>query len=222
MELRIACSLRSLTFEYDGDSALDIPALDIPAGQICFFTGPNGSGKTTLLSILALLRAPASGSVFLDGKECSREPARERRRMVTLVHQKPALFSSSVRNNLEYGLKARGLASGEIERRIEAIVEDLQLSSLIGNHARKLSGGEAQRVVLARAIVLETPILLLDEPTNSLDDAYRPSFVRMLHNINRERGTTIIAATHDTRFVEALPGRILRMEKGKILEDTDG
>ena len=216
-----AYRLRSLAHSFDGNIVLDIPALDIPAGQICLLTGPNGSGKTTLLSILALLRAPERGSVVLNGTECPREPGNALRRSVTLVHQKPVLFSTSVRNNLEYGLKVRGLPSGEIGRRIHAIDKDMRLSSIIGKQARRLSGGEAQRVVLARAVVLETPILLLDEPTNSLDDAYRPAFVRMLQGINRERGATVIAATHDTRFIEALSGRILRMEKGRILDAVD-
>ena len=220
MGMKPACSMRSLAYAYDGHAVLDIPALDIPAGQVCLFTGPNGSGKTTLLSILALLRAPTGGSICLNGIECPREPGRDLRRLVTLVHQNPVLFSTSVRNNLEYGLKNRGLAAGEIHNRIESIVEDMQLSTVIDKHARKLSGGESQRVILARAIVLDTPILLLDEPTNSLDVAYRPALVRLLHKINREKGATILVATHDTSFIEALSGRILRMENGRIIGET--
>ena len=94
----------------------------------------------------------------------------------------------------------------------------MQLTSVIAKQARKLSGGEAQRVVLARALVLETPILLLDEPTNSLDDAYRPVLVDMLRKINQVRGTTVIVATHDSRFIASLGGKILRMDGGKILD----
>jgi tungstate transport system ATP-binding protein len=221
MGVKPAYSIRSLTHTYDGGVVLDIPALDIPAGQISIFTGPNGSGKTTLLSILALLQAPSGGSCHLNGMDCIRDPGRELRRMVTLVHQKPVLFSASVRGNLVYGLKTRGLAAKEVDRRVKTITDEMQLSTVIDKHARKLSGGEAQRVILARALILETPILLLDEPTNSLDDACRPVLVELLHNIRQTRGATVVIATHDTNFISALSGRILRMEGGKILGATD-
>jgi tungstate transport system ATP-binding protein len=114
MGVENAYSIRSLKHAYDGKVVLDIPYLDIPSGQICIFSGPNGSGKTTLLSILALIMAPSEGSVSLNGIECGPDPDRKLRRMVTLVHQKPVLFSTSVRNNLAYGLKTRGLAANEI------------------------------------------------------------------------------------------------------------
>jgi len=95
------------------------------------------------------------------------------------------------------------------------------LSSVIEKHARKLSGGETQRVVLARALVLETPILLLDEPTNSLDDDYRPVLGDLLRKINRIRDTTVIVATHDAHFIASLEGKNLRMEGGKILDPLE-
>jgi tungstate transport system ATP-binding protein len=218
MEIKTAYRIRSLTHAYDGRTVLDIPRLDIPAGQICLFTGPNGSGKTTLLSILALLQAPSAGAVHLNGIECTPDPDRALRRAVTLVHQKPVLFSTSVRYNLAYGLIAHGHNAGEIDRRLNKIEKEMQLSALIDKHARKLSGGESQRVVLARALVLETPILLLDEPTNSLDNAYRPMLSELLRKANRDRGTTVIVATHDSHFIPALEGKIFQMDDGRILD----
>jgi tungstate transport system ATP-binding protein len=218
MEVKTACRIRSLTHAYDGRIVLDIPRLDIPAGQICLFTGPNGSGKTTLLSILAMLKAPSEGTVHLNSVACTPDSDHALRRTVTLVHQKPVLFSTSVRNNLAYGLRAHGHNAGEIDRRLHKIEEEMQLATLVDKHSRKLSGGEAQRVVLARALVLETPILLLDEPTNSLDDAYRPVLTALLQKANRDRGTTVIVATHDAHFIASLGGKILRMESGKILD----
>jgi len=218
MGVRLAYRIRSLTHAYDGNTVLDIPELDIPAGEILLFAGPNGSGKTTLLSILALLRAPSEGRVYLNGIRCTEDPDLELRRMVTLVHQKPVLFSTSVRNNLAYGLKTRGMAAREIDRRVRSIAEEMQLAALIDKHARKLSGGESQRVILARALVLETPILLLDEPTNSLDEAYRPVLERLLHRLHRERGTTIIVSTHDAHFLASTRGRLLRMARGRVLD----
>lgn len=218
MTLVPAYSIRSLVHSYDGKTVLDIPHFDIPSGQICAFAGPNGCGKTTLLSILALLLAPVSGSVLLHGVEAvhSRDP--QLRRKVTLVHQRPVLFSTTVWNNIAYGLKALGLPAKEIRDRVQAIVEEAGLSHVAEKRARKLSWGETQRVVLARALVLETPIVLLDEPTNSLDDASRPVLLELLRRSNQKRGTTITIATHDLNFVSSLPARIVQLEQGRILE----
>ena len=218
MEVKTAYSIRALTHAYDDKVVLDIPGLDIPAGQICIFSGPNGSGKTTLLSILALLQSPSGGTVHVNEIECTPDPDRALRRAVTLVHQKPVLFSTSIRNNLAYGLKAHGHNAGEISRRLKWIEEEMQLSPLADKHARKLSGGEAQRVILARALVLETPIILLDEPTNSLDDAYRPMLAQSLRKANRDRSTTVIVASHDMHFIPLLRGKIFRMDGGRILD----
>ena len=137
---------------------------------------------------------------------------------MTLVHQKPVLFSATVRNNIAYGLHAAGLHAKEIRHRVRAAIEEANLTNVADKHGRRLSGGEAQRAVLARALVLETPIVLLDEPTNSLDDASRPILRSLLHKANKTRGTTIVIATHDTSFVSSLTERIVRLEAGKILE----
>lgn len=218
MNLPLAYSIRSLVHSYDGKATLDIPSLDIPSGQICAFIGPNGCGKTTLLSILALLLTPASGSVLLDGVETVLSRDQSLRRKVTLVHQNPVLFSTTVRNNIAYGLHASRMHTREIKQRVQAIIEQARLSEVAEKQARKISGGEAQRAVLARAMVLETPVLLLDEPTNSLDDASRPLFSELLAKANKTRGATIIIATHDVDFVSALSSRIIRLDRGKILE----
>ena len=212
-----AYSIRSLVHSYDGKKALDIPQCDIPSGSICALAGPNGCGKTTLLSILALLLAPTSGTVLLHGAEIARSRNKRIRRKVTLVHQKPILFSTSVRKNIAYGLKASGFPSKEISSRVPAILEEMQLSHAADKDARTLSGGELQRAVLARALVLQTPIILLDEPTNSLDEGSKPILTNLLRTANRERGATIILATHDLNFVYSLTDWIIRLEEGKIL-----
>jgi tungstate transport system ATP-binding protein len=212
-----AYSIRSLMHSYDGKIVLDIPQLKIPSGQICAFTGSNGSGKTTLLSILALLLVPSSGSVLIQGVETKRERGKQIRHKVTLVHQKPILFSTTVRKNVAYGLAKRGLPPKEIRNRAQAIIEAAGLSDLAETHARKLSGGEAQRVALARALVLETPIVLFDEPTSSLDHASRPILSDMLLQANR-RGSTIVIATHDLSFLSLLAGRIIQLRAGRISE----
>ena len=215
-----AYEVRSLIHSYNGGIALDIPSLDIRSGAVCALTGPNGCGKTTLLSILALLLKPVSGSVRLHGIESAGSHDYHLRRRATLVHQKPVLFSATVRNNIEYGLKAIGLPAKEIRNRVDRVLEKANLGEIAEKQAHKLSGGEAQRVVLARGLVLETPIVLLDEPTNSLDAASRPLFYHLLREANG-RGTTIITATHDTGILAALNPRILRMDKGKIVDASE-
>lgn len=216
MKIDPAYKIRSLIHSYDQKIVLDIPDFEIPSGEVLGLVGANGSGKTTLLSILALLLTPVSGILFLRGTEVSLGWQRFLRRNVTLVHQKPVLFSTSVRNNIAYGLRANGFPSKEIRKRVYEIVKEMKLSSLSEKQAHKLSGGEAQKVVLARALVLETPIILLDEPTNSLDEEFRPILFDLLKRINSSRGTTIVIATHDSDFVSSLAHRLVRIKEGRI------
>ena len=211
-----AYSIQSLKHAYDGQAVLDIPFLEIPSGRIVAFMGPNGCGKTTLLSILALLTAAREGSVFLLGTDTTRGNDLLLRRRVTLVHQKPVLFSTSVRNNVAYGLQARGYPAKEIRQRVQAIMEEMNLSAVAEKHAHRISGGEAQRAVLARGLVLETPIVLLDEPTNSLDDASRPLLSQLLQKASRQRGATIILATHDLDFVSTVTNSVHTMDCGRL------
>jgi len=212
-----AYSIRSLIQVYDGKTVLDIPQLDIPSGQVCGVVGPNGSGKTALLSILALLRNPVSGAVLLNGNETG---AGQRRRLlgrdVTLIHQNPVLFSTTVKKNVSYGLRALGLPGTEIKARVQAALECWDLVRLEERQARKLSGGEAQRVVLARGLALESPIILLDEPANSLDEAFRPLLIEVLSRANRTRSATIVIATHELSFLSSIADRILWLEQGRI------
>lgn len=214
-----AYRIRDLIHSYRETIALDIPEFDVLRGDVCCLTGPNGCGKSTLLSIMALLRSPASGSVLLDGEETARGSNPRLRRKVTLIHQKPVLFSTTVRNNVAYGLRAHGLAAQEINTRVSAALEEMELIEFADRQGHALSGGEAQRVALARALVLETPVLLLDEPTNSLDDASRPLLYAALRKAHR-KGTTIVVATHDSGILDSLSGQVLRLDHGRIAGAT--
>ena len=213
-----AYSLRGLVHAYDGAKALDVPRLDLAAGRIVALVGPNGSGKTTLLSILALLLSPTAGSVAVEGTDAARGGAADAlRRRVTLIQQTPVVFSTTVWNNAAYGLRARGLARREAAARVRPMLDALGLAGLERKAARRLSGGECRRLVLARGLVLETPILLLDEPTSFLDATFRPLLLDLLRRRHAERGTTIVLATHDLAFAESLAHQVLRLERGKIV-----
>jgi tungstate transport system ATP-binding protein len=212
-----AYSIRSLVHAYDGIIAVEIPRFDIQRGRIYGLAGPNGSGKTTLLSILALLKNHSSGILHMNGIKVTPNRKRQLRRKVTLIHQKPILFSRTVRSNISYGLRASGVSSKEVAARVQAIIEEAGLTSVADRPACTLSGGEAQRVVLARGLVLETPILLLDEPTNSLDDDFRPTLLKLLRKANKDRGTTIVLATHDVSFISAVTDAVIQMKEGRLL-----
>ena len=212
-----AYCIRSPIHTYNGKIAVEIPHFDIPKGRIYGLVGPNGSGKTTLLSILALLQSQSSGSLHMQGVEVTSNLKRQLRRKVTLLHQKPILFSRTVRSNISYGLRASGFSSKEITARVQAVIDEAGLAPIADRQARTLSGGEAQRVVLARGLVLETPILLLDEPTNSLDDEFRPILLEPLRKANRNRGTTIVLAIHDAAFISNIADCIVQMKDGKLV-----
>ncbi len=191
--------VRGAAWGYSGTPVVEVPELELGAGALCAVVGANGAGKSTLLSGLALLRAPLRGGVEIGGVHAfPREPGDSLlavRRRVTLLHQRPVVFSTDVRANVAYGLRARGMAKEEARRRAEAALERVGLAALATRPAPSLSGGETQRLVIARAFVLETPLLLLDEPFSSLDAAARP----MLRELIAERqvaGSAVVVATH--------------------------
>jgi len=196
-----ALQVRNAAWGYAGTPVVEVSELELSAGALCAVVGANGAGKSTLLSGLALLRPPLRGEVMVGG-----DPAWPQlkgadpgllalRRRVTLLHQRPAVFSTDVRANVAYGLRARGIPREEAHRRADAALELMGLIELARRPARSLSGGETQRMVIARAFVLGTPVLLLDEPFSSLDAATRP-LLRELIAERRAAGTAVIVATH--------------------------
>ncbi len=139
-----AYDIRSLVHAYDGKTVLDIPQLEIPQGEICALSGPNGSGKTTLLAILALLLSPTPGACACVESKPFRAGAGSRlRRQVTLIHQKPILFTTTVWGNVSYGLWALGLPAKEIKARVGAVLEELGLSSLAESRRQAIRRGSA-------------------------------------------------------------------------------
>lgn len=189
--------LRSVTKRYGANVAVDIDALTIDSGRLYTLTGANGAGKSTLLGILAFLTPPTTGEIFYAGERIDWKSGivRKRRRKVTLLHQSPYLFGGEVFRNVAYGLKARGIA-GEAERKaVDRALETVGLEGFRDRDARELSGGEAQRVAMARALALDPEVLLLDEPLANIDR----ETVLLLETVIASlpsRGTTVVMTTH--------------------------
>jgi tungstate transport system ATP-binding protein len=217
-----AYQLDSLVHRFGGRLALELPSLTLAAGKIHGLLGPNGAGKSTLLQILALLLRPDEGTLHIAGQDpygrggSNGGGLRALRRDVTLIHQRPVLFDTSVYGNLAFGLRARGLKRDAIDQAVTRALTEVDLPGFGTRAARKLSGGEAQRVIVARALVLDTPILLLDEPTSYLDDDARPLLVELLRRRNAERNTTVVIATHDRRFADDLADGMVFLRRGGL------
>lgn len=205
---------------YDNKIVLDIPSLSFEKNKIYAVVGPNGSGKTTLINILNLLDKPEEGKILFKGKDVrqnSKPDILRIRRRMTLVHQKPFLFQTTVFNNVAYGLKIRGVSNDSYERRIKDVLAIVGLSDFYKRNAYQLSGGETQRVVIARALVLEPEILFLDEPTANIDMRHVDVIERIIKKINRERKNTIIFTTHDLSQAYRLADEIISLLDGRIV-----
>ncbi|HEU4386008.1 MAG TPA: ATP-binding cassette domain-containing protein [Anaeromyxobacteraceae bacterium] len=213
-----AYHLEGVRFSYGGAPVLDIPSLEVEAGRIGALWGPNGAGKSTLLHLMAFLEAPRAGRVRFFGEEARPERFRALRRRVGILLQIPYLFHATVAANLEAAFRARGVARGRRPALAAAALERLGLSGFEGRRAQKLSGGEAQRVALARLLVLEPDVLLLDEPTNHLDAVSAARIEETVLALNRERGVTVLVASHDRGLAHRLGARVWQVEDGRVGE----
>ncbi len=213
-----AYRLEGIRFAYGDWPVLDIPSLSVAAGEMAALWGPNGSGKTTLLHLLAFLQVPRSGRVRFFGEEARPEGLRTLRRRVGMLLQSPYLFHATVAANLEVAFRARGVPRSRRGPLGAAALDRLGLSGFEDRRAQKLSGGEAQRVALARLLVLEPEVLLLDEPTNHLDAVSAARIEETVLALNRERGVTVVVASHDRGLCQRLGARIWQIEEGRLGE----
>lgn len=211
---------QNLCKEYAGKKALEDVNFRVENGEIFVVMGPNGAGKTTLLRILDLLDEPSSGMILFDGSALN-DSARDRqalRRRIGMVFQQTVLFNTSVFNNVAYGLKVRGKNGKNIEKRVKETLKIVQLEGFENKNALKLSGGEAQRVALAQALVTEPELLLLDEPTANLDPRNVSIVEEALSWVNKEKKTTMVIATHNMFQTETLAKRAALLLEGKIVK----
>ncbi len=189
-------------------------------GLIHAIIGPNGAGKTSLLRLLGLLEKPDQGrSFFQDQDTTSLWPqCLSLRRRLGFLHQSPLLFQGTVLDNLAVGLKFRGVPRSERRQRVTEILAAFGLTSLVRRPAAHISGGEAQKVALARIMVFDPEVLLLDEPTANLDPHNAFEFERLIADIHGQQGKTIILVTHDLGQAERLSQQILFLHQGRLLE----
>jgi multiple sugar transport system ATP-binding protein len=195
--------------------AVDGVDLTVEEGQTLALLGPSGCGKSTTLNMIVGLESPTSGDIHIDGASVVAVPPGQRN--VGLVFQDYAVFTSmSVRDNLAFGLKVRGMRKAEIERAVGEVAELLGLSAMLNGRARDLGGSELQRVAIGRTLVTRPAILLLDEPLSNLEAAARLATRRELRRLQKEIGLTIIYVTHDQIEALSLADQIAVMSAGKI------
>jgi len=208
--------LRDVTKLYGQREVLHLDHLEIPRGEVTCIVGPNGAGKSSLLRLLNFLESPTSGQITFSGQPINGHVALPLRRRVTTVFQRPILLSGSVRDNVAYGLKLRG--EREVGVRVDQVLEIVGLSQFARASVKTLSGGEAQRVALARAIVIEPEVLLLDEPTANLDPYNGSLIEKIIGELNRERGMTIVVVTHNVFQAKRLAHQVAFLLGGKEIE----
>lgn len=196
----------------------------IGQGEVFALIGPTGAGKTTLLRIIDLLEVPSSGEIQFEGKRIPRSGKQrlEIRRRMSFVHQKPQVFNLSVYDNVACGLRWRGEEEHRIAEKVGHILEMVGLEGYRNRNARTLSGGEVQRVALARSLVLEPEVLLLDEPTANLDPVSSAHVEQVISHVARQRKTTMIIATHDMSQGRQLADRIGVLLDGKLVQTGNG
>jgi tungstate transport system ATP-binding protein len=200
--------VRDLLVRRGEHPALQLEHLAIQNGEVLAVVGPNGAGKSTLLLTLARLLKPERGEIQFNGTQASAESDTVYRRRIALVMQDPLLFDTTVFENVASGLKFRGIHKDEIRGRVPLWLERLGVGHLAKRRANQLSGGEAQRVSLARALILEPQLLLLDEPFSALDPPTRSRLLDDLDTLLKETATTTVFVTHDLPEAAQLATRI--------------
>jgi tungstate transport system ATP-binding protein len=206
--------------KYAGQDILKDVNLNIKGGEVFAVIGPTGAGKTTLLRLLDLLEVPASGSIYFDGMDVTtnRSLRLEARRRMSFVLQKPTVFNMSVYDNVACGLKWRGGKGGTIRQKVSRVLELVGMTEYSRRNARTLSGGETQRIAIARALAVEPEVLFLDEPTANLDPVSTSKIEEVLAHIISEQKITVVMATHNMSQGQRLAGRIGVIMNGEVLQ----
>ncbi len=202
-----------LVFRRGRRTVLAIPRLEFASGRVIALLGPNGSGKSTLLRLISGLERPAAGTISFDGAELRR---RERSQAIAFAFQDPVFIAGTVRENFDLALKLRKLPETERAARISEAAGACGIAALLDRNAHQLSGGEAQRANLARALALRAPLTLLDEPLSGLDAAGRRQLLHALPGLLREFTRTAIVVTHDREEAVRLADDLTVLVGGEV------
>ena len=194
---------------------VDDASFAVRSGEVVAIVGPSGAGKSSLLRLLNRLDEPTSGMVYMQGVDYRQIPPGELRRKLGMVMQRPYLFPGSVEDNLRFGPRQRGEMLSE--ETVAALLERVGLKDYAKRNIANLSGGEAQRVSVARTLANSPVVLLLDEPTSALDQAAKLEVEALIQEIVRDHRLTCILVTHDVAQAARLAERALVMESGRIV-----
>jgi len=202
----------NLKKSYDGKTVLDIEQGAIKKGSRTAIIGPNGAGKSTFVKIIAGIEKADTGEIMYGDYPAF--PQED----VTLVFQKPYLISTTVEKNIAYPMKLRGYDDETIEQRITELCEELNLTHFRKTKAWKLSGGETQKVALARALAFKPKLLMLDEPTANIDPVTTAEIEQMLMRIGKKQDTTIVLITHNLTQAKRTCDEVMMFHGGKLIE----
>jgi cell division transport system ATP-binding protein len=207
-----------------GAPALDDLTLHVKKGEFVFLTGPSGAGKSTLLKLLLCAESPTSGQILVFGRNVAKVQGSRipyiRRNLGVVFQDFKLLSDRTVAENVAFPLEVRGLGAREVRKRVLAILRSLSLDTKADRFPPALSGGEQQRVSVARALVGDPALLLADEPTGNLDAERTLDVMDLIHAANA-RGTTVVVATHDRTLLERYRKRVISLENGRITSDGE-
>ena len=210
-------SIHNLTKRFGDTTAVDGVSLEIKPGEFFSILGPSGCGKTTLLRIIAGFEHPTRGTVSLDGRNLIPVPARRRR--IGMVFQNYALFPHmTVFQNVAFGLEARDVPNAELRQRVVRVLDLVRMREKLNVPVPLLSGGEQQRVAVARALVVEPEVLLMDEPLSNLDVTLRLQTREEIRTLQQETAITTVYVTHDQAEAMSLSSRIGVMRSGQVVQ----
>lgn len=211
--------VEGLRIRRGGVQVIDLPRFSVAADQKVAVIGPNGAGKSSFLLGLACLIARDGGRISFNGSEVTQRDENAYRRQIAMVFQEPLLFDTTVLDNVAEGLRIRGKKRSEARELAMESLELFRIGHLAGRSAHKLSGGEAQRVSLARAFAVKPKLILMDEPFSSLDLPTRIVLAEDLGRILHESETAAIIATHDRIEALRVVERLVVMDKGTIIQE---
>lgn len=213
----------NVTKKYDHSvSALDSINVNIEKGEFVFLVGASGSGKSTFLKLMIKEEESTSGKIIIDGKDLTKMKEKEipylRRKIGFVFQDFRLLYDRTVQENIEFALRVIEASEREIKTQLKSVLEMVGLSGKEKYYPNQLSGGEQQRIALARALATRPPIIIADEPTGNLDPLTADDIFKTLLEIN-SRGTTILVVTHAKDIVNKLSKRVIALDHGKVVKD---